>query len=326
MSDADLYISNGACYYGEGSIADTRFIPCGNAAVAGPQSCCFQGDFCLAQGTCYDNDTAVTYITGCTDPTYSAYQCPHKPGYLYQPWVALARCNGDDISLYSGCAHHMNETLIKHEDCKCDAEKAIIVNEIPSVSTLSQVALLPPTAGGIISFNPNSPPTALSSSSDSGSGGLSQSTKIGVGVGIGIGVPLLVGIIAFFLLRYRKKHKTAAAAHQAQEAQQPSHEAQPPADGLSELPPQLHHQAMAEADAGPVDGRHNQRSPPPVYSPDTENAKEGWLRYKPELHADSAYKYELSTEKGDDVVREPSTSYVSPQSTGGHGGGSSVDG
>lgn len=57
MSDPNLYISLGDCFYGEGEIADRRFIPCGNAAVAGDQACCFQGDFCLSTNVCYDNDS-----------------------------------------------------------------------------------------------------------------------------------------------------------------------------------------------------------------------------------------------------------------------------
>lgn len=57
MGDSSLYVSNGDCYYGEGQISDPRFIPCGNAELSGTQSCCFQGDFCLASSVCYDNDS-----------------------------------------------------------------------------------------------------------------------------------------------------------------------------------------------------------------------------------------------------------------------------
>lgn len=60
MSDANLYISNGDCYYGEGQISDPHFIPCGNSAISGTQSCCYQGDFCLSTNVCYDNDSTLS--------------------------------------------------------------------------------------------------------------------------------------------------------------------------------------------------------------------------------------------------------------------------
>ncbi|KAI1429145.1 hypothetical protein F5Y12DRAFT_539640 [Xylaria sp. FL1777] len=266
MSDGNLYISSGQCFYGEGQISDPRFIPCGNAAVAGTQACCFQGDFCLSENVCYDNDTSVTYITGCTDGTYSSSKCPHKAGYPDQQWVALARCDGDDIDLFSGCAHHKDEVVIKHEDCTCNAASALISNPASGQPTLNQIALLPTTAGGTISFNPTALPTATSSSSHSSSGGLSTGAKAGIGVGVGVGVPVIAATIFIFFFLRRKK-KRAQEQQEKQQSQQPR----------SELPPEQMHQ----------------RSPPPMYSPESQNAQQGWLRHKPELHGEPAQKIEL---------------------------------
>ncbi|KAI0505972.1 hypothetical protein F5B22DRAFT_489601 [Xylaria bambusicola] len=272
MSEGNLYISSGQCFYGEGQISDPRFIPCGNAAVAGTQACCFQGDFCLASNVCYDNDTSVTYITGCTDATYSSSKCPHKAGYPDQQWVALARCDGDDIDLFSGCGHHKDEVVIKHEDCTCDAASALISNPASGQPTLNQIGLLPTTAGGTISFNPTALPTATASS-DSSSGGLTTGAKAGIGVGVGVGVPVIAAIIFLFFFLRRKKRR----AEQHQEPQQQQFRPPP-----SELPPQEAHAQMMQ-----------QHSPPPVYSTDTQNAQYGWLRHKPELHGDPAHKVEL---------------------------------
>ncbi|GAW21060.1 hypothetical protein ANO14919_105730 [Xylariales sp. No.14919] len=275
MNDADLYISLGECFYGEGQISDPRFIPCGNAAVAGTQACCFQGDFCLSSNVCYDNDTSVTYITGCTDATYSSSKCPHKAGYPDQQWVALARCDGDDIDLFSGCGHHKDQVVIKHEDCTCDAASALISNPASGQPTLNQIGLLPTTAGGTISFNPTALPTATASSSRSGSGGLSLGAKAGIGVGVGIGVPVIAAtVFVFFFLRRKKK-----TAQQQQQQQQ----------GARQLPPEL----PPEEAHDPTTQMH-QRSPPPMYSPDSQHAQYGWLRHKPELHGESAHKAELS--------------------------------
>ena len=108
----------------------------------------------------------MTYISGCTDATFSSSKCPHKPGYPDQQWVALARCDGADIDLFSGCGHHKNEAQIKHEDCTCDAASALISNPASGQSTLNQIALLPTTAGGTISFNPTALPTATATATD----------------------------------------------------------------------------------------------------------------------------------------------------------------
>ncbi|KAF2970241.1 hypothetical protein GQX73_g3308 [Xylaria multiplex] len=276
MSDAALYISSGQCFYGEGQISDPRFIPCGNAAVAGTQACCFQGDFCLSANVCYDNDTSVTYITGCTDATYSSSKCPHKAGYPDQQWVALARCDGDDIDLFSGCGHHKDQVVIKHEDCTCEAASALISNPASGQPTLNQIALLPTSAGGTISFNPTALPTATASSSGSGSGGLSTGAKAGIGVGVGVGVPVIAATIFMFFFLRRKKRRTEQQ-QQRQEAQQ----------SPSELPPEEAHDPTSQM---------AQRSPPPMYSPESQNAQYGWLRHKPELHGESAHKVELSAD------------------------------
>ncbi|KAJ2992511.1 hypothetical protein NUW58_g2143 [Xylaria curta] len=167
MSNAGLYVSFGECFYGEGQISDPRFIPCGNAAVGGTQACCFQGDFCLSANVCYDNDTSVTYIAGCTDATYSSSKCPHKAGYPDQQWVALARCDGSDIDLFSGCGHHKNQIWAAYSE----PDRAA------------------PNNGRRDNFvQSDALPTATASSSDSNSGGLSTGAKAGIGVGVGVGV------------------------------------------------------------------------------------------------------------------------------------------
>ncbi|KAI1109286.1 hypothetical protein F5Y14DRAFT_39628 [Nemania sp. NC0429] len=276
MSNADLYLSFGDCFYGEGQISDSRFLPCGNSAVSGTQSCCFQGDFCLASSVCYDNDTSVTYIAGCTDATYSSSRCPHKAGYPDQQWVALARCDGDDIDLFSGCGHHKADIEIKHEDCTCDAASALISNPASGQPTLNQIGLLPTTAGGTISFNPTALPTAPASPSSSAA--LSTGAKAGIGVGVGVGVPVIAATIFMFFFLRRKRRRRAQQQQEQSSQQAPS-----------ELPPDnvLSHDPT---------GVMQQRSPPPVYSPDSEHARYGWLRHKPELHGESAHKVELSAE------------------------------
>ncbi|KAI0472647.1 hypothetical protein GGR56DRAFT_697167 [Xylariaceae sp. FL0804] len=244
MSDGNLYISNGTCFFAEGEASDPRFIPCGNAAIAGTQACCFEGDFCLDESVCYDNDTSVTYITGCTDGTYSDARCPHKAGYLKQQWVALARCDGADLALFSGCAHQ-DDVVIEHEDCTCDPSSALVSNTVSGASTLAQIALLPTTAGGTISFNPTAVPTA-ESTSGTGAGshqGLSAGARVGVGVGVGVGVPLIAAFVfaIFFFLRRRRRGREAGTEQQQQYSS-------PPPPGYSQESKNTRHKPELDGD------------------------------------------------------------------------------
>jgi hypothetical protein len=55
MADPDLNpdISKGTCYYYDGYEANSRYIPCGNAAL-GHRACCESLDMCLSSSACYN--------------------------------------------------------------------------------------------------------------------------------------------------------------------------------------------------------------------------------------------------------------------------------
>lgn len=55
MSDSDLFISNGTCYFATNRKAAETFIPCGNAANAA-YTCCLKGDVCLEGSVCFHPD------------------------------------------------------------------------------------------------------------------------------------------------------------------------------------------------------------------------------------------------------------------------------
>jgi hypothetical protein len=76
------YISNGTCYSSAGKELGDEFIPCGNAAY-GHQTCCGNGDKCLADSACFGKYSTgygsdLTYMAGCTDPDYASSACPKK--------------------------------------------------------------------------------------------------------------------------------------------------------------------------------------------------------------------------------------------------------
>ncbi|ORY62449.1 uncharacterized protein BCR38DRAFT_518039 [Pseudomassariella vexata] len=314
-SKNDLFLSKGTCFFAKGQVADPRFIPCGNADISGPQPCCYEGDFCLSSAVCWDNER-------CTDATFTSSKCVTRFEYPDQQWVAMARCDGADVSIWSGCAKHPDLIEIKKENCQCTASKALI-NNPNGKSSFDLVGSLPPTAGGTISFDPTAIPTSISAwssgstpaptgtvispmtppSSASSSHQLSTGAKAGAGLGATSGA-LLTGVLAYLAIKLRRKKTTAPELDPHQQAQ-PS------------TPAQL------SASNEPPNPREDRK---------TTDYDTVFYRDKPELHADTAHKSELpgdelhsgkeiselSNKEADGNTKAISSlSGMSPQSTGG---------
>lgn len=308
-NETDLYISNGTCYYGGGQISDPCYIPCGNAELSGVQHCCFEGSYCLKSYACYDTQTGVTYLAGCTDPTFLDEQCAQKPGYTGQQWVALARCSGENLSSWTGCAHHPSQVELEKENCSCNLTNVLIENT-NGQSSLGEIGSLPTSAGGTISFNPTALPThavtttesssnvasgtsgtatatATEGASGGGSGGLSGGAKAGIAVGSIVGGLLVLGVLAFLFRRaYRRRIDQVVAART------------PRTDSAPPPPPQ------ALQEPSPMSQPSSQVSPAPPYNVSAQIAKseeEGGiagLGYKSEMPAESTYKPELPGDIG----------------------------
>lgn len=207
-NNTDLLLSEGTCYFGAGQLADSRFIPCGNAQLEGTQACCYEYDYCLSSNTCWDAATVVTYIAGCTDPLFRSDKCPQRNNYPDQQWVALARCDGDNIDLWTGCAYHPDEIAIEKENCNCNMSNVLIQNP-NGKGSFDEIGRLPNKTGQAITFNPTAVPSAIPRN---GSGGLSTGAKAGIGVGVGIaGLLLIAGAVLLFLRRRRNQRQTKPA-------------------------------------------------------------------------------------------------------------------
>lgn len=164
-----------------------HFIPCGNAAY-GHVTCCGVGDNCLAQNACFGYHgtgygSALTYQVGCTDPSYSHSSCPDKKG-IDQPWIALTLCDNSD-GIWAPCPQEGSpSTLRPGSYCSCtDASKTTAAFDDNTV--LANIASLPRTEGGSISFfgghTPTTPPNTSPAETTGGGGGGQASTGAGGG-------------------------------------------------------------------------------------------------------------------------------------------------
>ncbi|KAK4221014.1 hypothetical protein QBC38DRAFT_404047 [Podospora fimiseda] len=186
---ANILVSNGTCYSAAGDELDKSFIPCGNSAF-GPQTCCGAGDICLKNNACFGYHgsgygSALTYQAGCTDPEYKAQVCPDKHG-IDGPWIALTLCD-DGNGLWAPCSQEGSPTTLRPGSfCSCTAAASTTI-VVSGSTNIPDVASLPQSTGGTISFFPGNTPTAPSNpppvQTTSGGNNNDQSTSRSGGTG-----------------------------------------------------------------------------------------------------------------------------------------------
>lgn len=84
MGDLDSNIANGTCYYAYNEAAGDELVPCGNGGID-HVSCCFGGDYCDADNTCYDESSE--FISGAS----STLSDQGHPDLLLQPATPTSR-------------------------------------------------------------------------------------------------------------------------------------------------------------------------------------------------------------------------------------------
>ncbi|KAK8060490.1 hypothetical protein PG996_010420 [Apiospora saccharicola] len=185
MSDLDLFISNGTCYYATNRKAADTFIPCGNAANAA-YTCCLKGDV-LPRGL--RDSGGTTYIAGCTDPGFGsvAGACLHKGKFADQHIVGLVRCqDSDDKSkpdeLWAGCPGDKAKTEMTGVPSPCSCSDPDYQGLFRQRPTIEAVATLPKVLGQTVLFakghEPKSSFQAETSSPEAGSSATPSSTTV----------------------------------------------------------------------------------------------------------------------------------------------------
>ncbi|KAK3687598.1 hypothetical protein B0T22DRAFT_534963 [Podospora appendiculata] len=172
-------ISNGTCYSEANTELDQSFIPCGNVAF-GHIHCCSTGDKCLGDNACW-NGQGATYLAGCTDIDYQDASCPNKVQYGDDAWVGLIKCNTDE---WYPCHQKGNPTTIASPGpCLCKTQTALNYPPAftgPSIN-LDDVAWMPHSSGGSLSWFPGHGPTHSSSDAISSTSGSPSSSEASSG-------------------------------------------------------------------------------------------------------------------------------------------------
>lgn len=216
----------------------------------------------------------------------------------------MARCSGENISLWTGCDHHPKQVTLEKENCSCNLTNVLIENT-NGQSSLGEIGSLPTSAGGTISFNPTALPTyavtttgnpssvtsgaatatATEPTSGGGGSGLSGGAKAGIAVGSIVGGLLVLGVLAFlFRKAYRRRVERGVAARTSRTDSAPP----PP-------PPQ---------EPSPMSQLSSRMSPAPQYhefsqpAKSEEEGKIAGLGYKSEMPTESNEKPELPGDAG----------------------------
>lgn len=160
------------CYHGPEALLDSRFVSCRNNEN-NFGSCCMLGDYCLQYGACFNLNSGMTYIAGCTDPTYAINEtvcpCPtctrskplttasprqatlNSPFLTASPIQGLGYCSQGVWKACSGPGQQVETPERTSPDscnCSSDQETAIVA----SSSSLGVTALLPQNTNNPIIF------------------------------------------------------------------------------------------------------------------------------------------------------------------------------
>ena len=134
------------CYYAANTRAGSAIIPCGGSSSI--SACCQIGDLCLSDSACWNPTHNVTYLYGCTDPTYTDASCPWKCGadFASAPYVGLDYCYNTTQNEWS-CTHPpSNSDSIQEFPAQECLDDSIIAFAGPS--SLQPVLSLPTDIGG----------------------------------------------------------------------------------------------------------------------------------------------------------------------------------
>lgn len=187
VEEPNVFVSNGTCYSGPNHAA-ADLLPCGNDYY-GHVGCCQYKDNCLLGSACFNNEYGVTYVAGCTDPTYNDSTCPYK-GILSgksaspfrgsrrrvflspipvdterltfsdAPWLGMSYCNGTSNQWVLCDQPKHPATLTYPANCFCPTPTTQRIVTFNASAPINLTGILPRSTGQSIYFQIGYYPTA----------------------------------------------------------------------------------------------------------------------------------------------------------------------
>lgn len=195
------------CYFPDGS--ESTHTPCNATAAAakgGFSACCSDTSYCMDNGLCLE--AGILTRMSCTDKTFADTTCPQYCNtdnmgdpYELTPCTATTFTCGLSPANCSVATTVFPVTDLKNIVLQADqlvtamsAAGIATASVDPTVSPTETVPVLTVTATG--DLKPANPALQYTTGQ-----------LVGVGAGVGIPMALAIGVLSFFLLREKKKHK-----------------------------------------------------------------------------------------------------------------------
>ncbi|KAI1187292.1 hypothetical protein F5B17DRAFT_327142 [Nemania serpens] len=342
-------VSNGTCWANVNVALEDEYIPCGNVADGNSYACCHYGDNCLSSNACYHERFGVTYLAGCTTQDFTGPACQNKGEFFDQSWVGLVRCDPDQTS-WAGCPE--KDSIVGSSpptsNCKCSAD-TILFQDKPM---LENIASLPLSLGGTISWFPRHTPTETTLSTDAPSttsrhetqsttitsgvsssdhpvesttpstptsstaaapvAGPSVGEKAGIGIGSAFGAIVIGCLIAIVMILQRRKAKKKETVP----GPQPTLPAIEPDPVQSQVAGLNGFKAELPADeprsASTMAPSSIHSSPTPIPSPHYPPVMRQYQPYRPGVYADNRYSTVSEISSGTHGYSESLVSALSP--------------
>ena len=146
LSLSALSLGQTQCYYAADAMAGSAFVPCGG--IDSYSACCQLGDLCLSQNSCWNPSHNVTYLYGCSDPSYTDASCPWKCGPTFDTgiYVGLDYCYQTTQNEWA-CTHPpSNSATIESFPAQECVDDSVVAFAGPS--SLQPILSLPTNVGG----------------------------------------------------------------------------------------------------------------------------------------------------------------------------------
>ncbi|KIW80264.1 hypothetical protein Z517_06879 [Fonsecaea pedrosoi CBS 271.37] len=218
-----MSLASTSCYWPNGQlVTEYNYQPCNAGSDSKHAACCdLRTSVCTEYGYCIGNANYI-YRGGCTDSTWLSSSCAQACSFQVEANISnFANILNCDSGVASATQDQTWCCAVDGSSC-CDSSFAVAFGRpyFPTSST-STVASTSTTvsSSGTEKTSATTATTGPAAPTTPSTNNRTDTRSIGIGVGVGVGVgALVVGIMAFWFVRERKRRVTAEQRFQAMAA------------------------------------------------------------------------------------------------------------